>query len=121
MLSEIQLNFFIKFLKLIYIYQLFIHLTLGFLYILLVRLLQTVVQQHTIFHLYILRPKYKVLHRLTFGPVGRDFPSDQLSHCWGYFTRSGVFRDRLGFGGFLAENWCFFKTTGFFYFKRAKS
>ena len=38
-----------------------------------------------------------------------------------FFTRLGVFRDRLGFWVFFRENWSFLKTTGFFLLKRAKS
>ena len=33
---------------------------------------------------------------------------DQCSHCWGFFTRSGVFWDRAGVLGFLSEKLGFF-------------
>jgi len=42
----------------------------------------------------------------------------QRSHSWGFFTRSGVFREGLGFGGFFAKNWDFLNTTGVFFPKK---
>ena len=53
-------------------------------------------------------------------PSYSDIGVIQRSQRWGFFTRSGVFQERLGFWGFLVEKWGFWNTTWVFLSKKGK-